>query len=379
MIKRLEINNYKLFRDFSLDLDEGLALLCGPNGSGKTSILEVIYALTKFLAMPDYSDNSAWSVEKAFPLRTFCRWLLDESGHGEMSINLELDCGVQNIYVYMLSVRHNFSDKSSRVQHESLALNGVSLFEFREGAIDMLTDDAQSLSFKSDWNRSGLVLASGNNSRIREFGRQISLLYAFHLIPALMEQNIEKPAETLGLYGENFAAWRFLHATKRPMKQAWVVEQSKYFIPGLVDIGNVKKGDWHTLVATVKFDGREKDIEFGELSDGQKILLSLYTIVANIPNGSTVIIDEPENFLAPGELQPWLETMNTAREERDIQFIVISHNPKTLNWHNKNAIIFRAAGNPPKVCFERHVDRYDESLMDKLHRIAWDDAEDASL
>ena len=49
--------------------------------------------------------------------------------------------------------------------------------------------------------------------------------------------------ETLDLYGKNFAAWRFLHTTQEPMKQARVVEQSKYFIPGLVDIRYIKKGN----------------------------------------------------------------------------------------------------------------------------------------
>ena len=191
----------------------------------------------------------------------------------------------------------------------------------------MFTDDEKKLAFRSDWKRSGLVVGSSNNSRIRRFGKQVASLYAFHLVPALMKQDVEKPMETLALYGENFAAWRFLRATQQLMRQARVVEQSKYFIPGLVDIRYIKKGDWHALAVKVEFNGRENDIEFNELSDGQKTLLALYSILANIPNGSTVLIDEPENFLALSELQPWLEAMNDAWEERDIQFIIISHNP----------------------------------------------------
>ncbi|CAM1378600.1 AAA family ATPase [Fretibacterium fastidiosum] len=377
MIRKLEIHNYKLFRNFALELDGGVNLLCGPNGSGKTSVIEIVYALTRFLAIPDHSDTIACSVEDAFPFRTFCRWCTEENGWGEMSVKLEIESDEQPLYIYDLTVRYNFLEKISRVQHESLRLGEALLLRFQEGRIEMFTDDEKKLAFRSDWKRSGLVVGSSNNSRIRRFGKQVASLYAFHLVPALMKQDVEKPMETLALYGENFAAWRFLRATQQLMRQARVVEQSKYFIPGLVDIRYIKKGDWHALAVKVEFNGRENDIEFNELSDGQKTLLALYSILANIPNGSTVLIDEPENFLALSELQPWLEAMNDAWEERDIQFIIISHNPRTLNWHNKNAMILSLEGTPPKVVVERRTDDDDDPLVDKLRLMEWEECDNA--
>ena len=377
MIRKLEIHNYKLFRNFALELDGGVNLLCGPNGSGKTSVIEIVYALTRFLAIPDHSDTIACSVEDAFPFRTFCRWCTEENGWGEMSVKLEIESDEQPLYIYDLTVRYNFLEKISRVQHESLRLGEALLLRFQEGRIEMFTDDEKKLAFRSDWKRSGLVVGSSNNSRIRRFGKQVASLYAFHLVPALMKQDVEKPMETLDLYGENFAAWRFLRATQQLMRQARVVEQSKYFIPGLVDIRYIKKGDWHALAVKVEFNGRENDIEFNELSDGQKTLLALYSILANIPNGSTVLIDEPENFLALSELQPWLEAMNDAWEERDIQFIIISNNPRTLNWHNKNAMILSLEGTPPKVVVERRTDDDDDPLVDKLRLMEWEECDNA--
>lgn len=374
MIKKLEVNNYKLFSNFALELDSGVNLICGPNGSGKTSILEVLYALAKFLAMPDYSDDSAWSIEEAFPFRTFSRWFLEEAGHGEMSVKLTLESNPGELYTYEVLVRFNFRDKMPRVQYEALSLNGDSFFRFHEGTIDMQTDDFKPLTFKSDWKRSGLVVGSSNNSRIKTFGRQVSSLYAFHLVPSLMKQDIARSSETLDMHGANFAEWRYHNTNENLMKQAQVVEQAKYFIPGLVDIRNIKRGDWHVLAARVKFDDDHGfDIEFNELSDGQKILLALYTILANIPDRSTLIIDEPENFLAPDELQPWLETMNDAWEERDIQFIVISHNPQTLNWYHSGAIIFSLHGKPPSVKIARHSNNHNqEPLLNKLVALQWE-------
>ena len=58
--------------------------------------------------------------------------------------------------------------------------------------------------------------------------------------------------------------------------------------------------------------------------------------------------------------------MNDAWEERDIQFIIISHNPQTLNWHNKDAIIFSLEGTPPRAVARRRATDDDESLADRL-------------
>ena len=183
MIRNLKIDKYKLFRDFALELDGGVNLLCGPNGSGKTSVIEIVHALTRFLAMPDHSDTIACSVEDAFPLRTFCRWLTEERGSGEMSIKLEVESAQHQHYIYELTVRYNFLEKISRVQHESLRLGETLLLEFKEGHIKMFTDDKRELSFRSDWKRSGLVVGSSNSSRIREFGKRIASLYAFTSSP----------------------------------------------------------------------------------------------------------------------------------------------------------------------------------------------------
>lgn len=45
-IKRIKIKNYRLLKDFSIDLEDNLSLIVGKNNSGKTSVL---YILDKFL------------------------------------------------------------------------------------------------------------------------------------------------------------------------------------------------------------------------------------------------------------------------------------------------------------------------------------------
>jgi len=50
MIKKVFIQNYKIFRNFDLNLNDGLTILVGDNEVGKSSILEAInLALTRRL------------------------------------------------------------------------------------------------------------------------------------------------------------------------------------------------------------------------------------------------------------------------------------------------------------------------------------------
>ena len=52
---KIEIENYRLLKDFSMDLEKDLSLVIGKNNTGKTSILSV---LDKFLG---HSDRNKFS------------------------------------------------------------------------------------------------------------------------------------------------------------------------------------------------------------------------------------------------------------------------------------------------------------------------------
>jgi len=54
-IKKIKIENYRLLKDFSIDLEDELSLVIGKNNTGKTSLLSV---LDKFLNQPDRNKFS---------------------------------------------------------------------------------------------------------------------------------------------------------------------------------------------------------------------------------------------------------------------------------------------------------------------------------
>ena len=89
-------------------------------------------------------------------------------------------------------------------------------------------------------------------------------------------------------------------------------------------------------VLQVDFENKANNKEiityyFNELSEGQKVLIALYALVYCTPENSLICIDEPENFLALPEIQPWFDTLYDQCAERGLQALLISHHPKIIN------------------------------------------------
>lgn len=65
-ISRIEIDNFRLLKEFSVDLKENLSLIVGKNNTGKTSLLTI---LDKFLNSTEknkftYNDFNLLEIQK---------------------------------------------------------------------------------------------------------------------------------------------------------------------------------------------------------------------------------------------------------------------------------------------------------------------------
>ena len=102
----------------------------------------------------------------------------------------------------------------------------------------------------------------------------------------------------------------------------------------------------------IKFTGYE--VRFNELSDGQRVLIALYTLLFAFPESEnyTLCIDEPENYLALAEIDPWLNFVYDQSEEQEGQFLLISHHPKLINSLAKDSSYWfsKDTSNSPTRC-----------------------------
>lgn len=85
-------------------------------------------------------------------------------------------------------------------------------------------------------------------------------------------------------------------------------------------------------IAEFAADGQEQGFLLDSLSDGQQVLIALYSLLHGYVNsGRLVIFDEPDNFVALREIQPWLNQLQERTEESKGQVMIISHHPEMLN------------------------------------------------
>ena len=126
----------------------------------------------------------------------------------------------------------------------------------------------------------------------------------------------------------------------------------------LVEAGEAK-------ILKVRFRNGD-DYNFRELSDGQRMLIVLNTLLHCLPEDgtSTLCIDEPENFLALSEIQPWLDQLDDRCIEGELQSLLITHHPRPINFLARDAGVW--------------LDRSGVNQPTRVHRIE-EDAQGVSM
>jgi len=93
-----------------------------------------------------------------------------------------------------------------------------------------------------------------------------------------------------------------------------------------------------------------------------------------IAKGDTVLIDEPDNFIALREIQPWLLAAEEAVEDHNGQLILISHHPEILNrWASTHGLYFFREENGQVRTREFKVDPEGGLQPSELIAREWDD------
>jgi len=82
-------------------------------------------------------------------------------------------------------------------------------------------------------------------------------------------------------------------------------------------------------------------LRFMELSDGQRALILLYSVLHFLlQEGRTVFLDEPENYVALDEIQPWLLSAADVVDGGSGQLVLVSHHPEIFNqWAVSHGLV----------------------------------------
>lgn len=326
MLKRLYVDNYRCLVNFQLEF-QGLTLLMGPNGSGKSSVLDVLFALRQLL-----SGAGKVSDPGLFPARSLTRWQDRNLQIFGLTVLLE----GEGETTYRLEVEHGSDGARARILLESLAVEHKPLFEFRRGEVQLYRDDhSMGAQYSADWNESAMARVAPRPvnrrlTRFLEFMRGISVCA---LDPRRFQAEALSEDPVLDRDGGNFAAWYRHQIQESQHLMVDVLGALRGAVDGFHSIRMEKVG-LEARAFMVAFEGPSGryELRLDELSDGQRALIALYALVFLAGDQDVLFLDEPDNFVALAEIQPWLMALSDACGSGPRQAVLCSHHPELIDY-----------------------------------------------
>lgn len=329
MLERLYVDNFRCMVNFECHFKRH-QLILGPNGGGKSTLFDVLALLRDF---------SIWGLAVDQSLGGFSRTRWQDLPEQTFEFDI---AGNDGLYTFRLVVDSWGNPTRPRVLREEVLYSGKPIFRFAQGEVHLYNDrHEEKVRFPFDWHRSALatVTERPENSKLSWFKRSFANFLFISLDPHQMTSLAESEAQSPHHNLSNFAAWyRHLRLENDDYN---LIDDLRRAIPGFDGI-LLKDAGMGSRMFMLSFAiegvaGQSKQTFSNllhELSDGQRVLIGLYTILHfALTTGRTLFLDEPDNFVSLQEIEPWLNKLleKVEDEESDTQVFVISHHPEFLN------------------------------------------------
>jgi len=322
MITKVYIDNFRCFTNFELELGS-FHLLLGENGSGKSTFFDVLSRIQGLL--------SGGSVGECFPLGDRTVW----DNRTVQDFSMEISVGEER-FRYELRVEHNLPERKQRIARERLLWNSHVFYRFEDGDAHLYriagSRVVEGSSFAFDWTLSFIPLLQerSDNQPVFGFRKAVHDWATVRLVPPRMQSASDEESATLGPEGRNFSSWYRYLTQAHPEVTSAALQALRDVIPGFQHLRFETMGEGKRL--EVCFDNMDRAFPFSQLSDGQRALIALYTLLHSVaPLGYSLHIDEPDNYVCLREIQPWLTQLEDLCAQEGRQAILISHHPELIN------------------------------------------------
>ena len=332
MLTRLYCDNYKCLVNFEFRA-QPLQLLMGRNGAGKSTVFEVLELISAFIRGELQIRDEP--IEEHLVGRTRTRWQQVEQQRFELNVR-----GEDGTYLYELVVDEWGQPTAyPRVLKESVTLEGKPLFLFENGTVHLHNNQFQEkVQFPFNPRRSGLsiVEARKDNTKLSWLKGWLGRMLCLQIDPTVMGPRAEKEAVRPAFNLSNFADWyRYLRLSQGKatddLRRSLQEVISGFESLDFADAG-LNTRVLHAVVRAGEGNGKALRYAFHELSDGQRVLIGLYTVLhCALTDQATLCIDEPDNFISLAEIQPWLSRLCDTAQETGSQVLIASHHPELLN------------------------------------------------
>lgn len=328
MLTRLYVDNYKRLVNFDYRPGQ-IQLLMGGNGSGKSSVFEVLAGLRDLLIEGE-------SPTRVFPSSTITRWL----NSSFQTFGLEVRLGGDT---FKYELRLNHEGATPLVHSETLAVQSGLIYTYAQAKVSRFDDRHEPLH-KYDYGNSKPLFrdipVSTAARRIGVFRKWLTSLACVNIAVPLIDARSEASTDHPDLQLKRFVGWYHHLALEMPETISAIRMDLTQAIPGfdalsLRDLGQnrrVLRARFHPPASPDASDAEPLEFDFDELSSGQRALIVLFTLLhCGVSKGTTVCIDEPDNYISLPEIQPWLMALHDRIVEQKSQVLLISHHPELLN------------------------------------------------
>jgi predicted ATPase len=321
MITRFYADNYMGLVDFDFRPAPTVNLILGKNGSGKSSFFEAIERIRDLIfgANPKQlflADTFPWN--DTTKIQTFELSLIDQSSGDRFAYRVQL----------------RFSDGvGTTIREENLFHNDRCVFKFEHGKLAFgVQAEAEAIRF--DGRHSAVSLGIGGNESIEFFAKSVAALSTFKINPYAFQFHNLSESNLLLPDGQNLVGFLLNCLQNRPdVYSDWklhVAESMPWFND--VQLREASPGKWY-LTGLRKINGVERGLDFNKFSEGERCLLALHAIASAQNAGGVICLDEPDNFLAPSEIQPILRRFTIEPDpQNEPQVFVVTHHPEAIDY-----------------------------------------------
>lgn len=366
MITRFYVDNYKSLQNFEYK-PKKFELIVGANGTGKSTVFEALDKVRRFV-------TGEGNAKELFPFSNKTKWNLK----GTQIFELDFEIGNRSC-TYHLEINLY---SSFRVEKEIVKIDNQVVVETGweprpkdDGIFDKdpfidendfddeeeHAHDIRTLKRASNLNSPATPLSDPNKSgvsfQVAQMLRQFCLI---KLNPMLMTSQVKRAEHRPSVDLSNYASYYLYMLQQKQGKMFEMIPHLRESVANFDSFAveeDFEEGRRDLRIVCQSARGKKgatRTLKYGfeELSDGQRALIALYTLLfCTLESDTTLIIDEPENYIALRELQPWLTLLEERLEEHGGQVILISHHPEFINMMAPHqAVIFeRDSGGPVRI------------------------------
>jgi AAA15 family ATPase/GTPase len=326
MLKRIFADNFRALVNFEFRLGS-LSLLLGGNGSGKTSVFDVLGNLRDLIVLGRPAGELFAFTRTQWDTRDVQRFELDVQSSG-------------GTYRYALEIQHPEETPGKPViRSEQVTLDGALLYRFSAGEVQLYRDDQSAgpvFPFRPDQSFLPNLDPSvaKQMTRLAGFKEFMAKLWRVQPNPFAIEAAAKQDDVFLARYGSNFASFFSYLNSEHPEARSEFERRLRDALPGFRNMFFRRLGDTKLLLTAFSVEEKSSgEYNLLELSEGQRVLAVLYAAVCGlVVPGAVLCFDEPDNFVSLSEIQPWLQFLRDTLETRGGQAMIISHHPEVMDY-----------------------------------------------